>query len=402
MQRPAIDRDGRSDVIVLGGGIIGASIARELSREGVVVQLVDAGTVGAGTSGRCDGNLLVQTKHDDLGIELMLQSLRRYREWAAALDLDIRFDQPGSLVFFTSHEETPAARERVKRLTHLGVRADLLTAEQVHSRQPGLGHQVTAGIDCYDDATAYPPAVVAALVADAQAHGCRVRPSTPARRLLVDGTGRTRGVQTDAGELTAPWVVNAMGVWSAELDVGGAVDLPVRPRQGVLAVTDRAPGVVERAVTEASYMTNRASGGDGSTAQVSFVAEPTYAGNILLGSSRRFCGYDTRVRQDILTEIVTRARSLMPALSRLRIIRSFAGLRPWSPDNLPIVGESARTPGYVLATGHEGEGIGYAPLTADIIHRQILGEPADDLLARAMNAWSPSRLESLRAVGSRR
>lgn len=389
--------DMRSDAIVLGGGIIGTSIARELCRAGMSVRLVDPNGFGGGTSARCDGNLLVQTKHDDLGVRLMLRSLQGYRAWSEQLGIDLHFRQPGSLLVFTGAEGATAATDRVRELGPLGVDAELLTAAQVHERQPGLNSDIVAGIDCHQDASVYPPTVVAALLDDAVAHGCRVARASGVR-LLVDDAGRTSGVLTDRGELRAPWVVNAMGVWSGAFDAGGAVALPVRPRQGVLVVTERAPGLVERAITEASYMTNRASGGTGTRAQVSFVAEPTHDGTILIGSSRRFCGFDTQVPHHLFSEIVTRARDFMPGLGRLRIIRSFAGLRPWSPDNRPIVGAADRVPGYLPATGHEGEGIGFAPVTAELIRHAILDRPTDELLSRAADAWSPNRFDASRSL----
>lgn len=119
-------------------------------------------------------------------------------------------------------------------------------------------------------------------------------------------------------------------------------------------VTEEAPGLIRRTVTEAGYMADRAAAGDGTRPAVAFVAEPTGRGNLLLGSSRRFCGARTDVDPDLFTAIVARAVGFLPGLARVRAIRSFAGLRPWTPDNRPIVGESGAIPGYVLATGHEG------------------------------------------------
>ena len=382
-----------TDVIVLGGGIIGAAIARELARAGQAVRLLDAGGVGSGTSSRCDGNLLVQTKHDDLGVALMLRSLAGYRRWSTELDRDIALQRHGSLVFFTG-DGTVAAGDRVGWLEQTGVRAELLTPAQVQERQPGLCAEVSAGIDCYDDSSVYPPAVVAALISDAVAYGCVVEQRVRADTLLTDSTGHAFGVRTDQGEVYAPWIVNAMGAWSAAFDTGERDPLPIEPRQGVLVVTEPAAGLVPRPVTEAAYISDRASAGTGSTAQVSLVAEPTYRGNILLGSSRRFCGFDTDVPYELMEAIVRHARDLLPALGGLRVIRSFAGLRPWSPDNRPIVGESVRIPGYVHASGHEGEGIGLAAVTAEMVRTDVLKEQPDDLLERGMAAWSPHRLDA--------
>ncbi|MFI2666886.1 NAD(P)/FAD-dependent oxidoreductase [Micromonospora carbonacea] len=381
-----------ADVAVLGGGIIGSAVARTLVRRGVDVVLVEAGGLGAGTSTRCDGNVLVQTKHDELTVRLTHRSITDYRRWAAELSVDIRFEQPGSLVFFTDPGQVEQAQRRLEWLHAAGVKADYIGPEEARDREPALRGDLVGAIDCYDDASVYPPAVIAGLVEDARRHGCRVLTGATARRLVVDRQGRVEGVETSSGRVNAPFVVNAMGVWSPQLDTGGHAVPPVRPRQGVLVVTEAAPGLVRRAVTEAVYMANRAGGGDGAQAEVAFVAEPTYRGNILLGSSRRFCGYDTSVDGGIFAAIVTRAARFMPDLARLQVIRSFAGLRPWTPDNKPIVGAVRERPGYILATGHEGEGIGLAPITAELVAGCVLGDVPDDLSAEALAAFSPDRL----------
>lgn len=381
-----------ADVAVLGGGITGAAVARELTLRGMDVALVEASGPAAGSSGRCDGNVFVQTKHDELAVRLMLRSIETYGRWSDRFGTDIWFEQPGSLVFFTDPEHAREAPARVAWLRQAGARADFIDADEVRRREPGLRGDIAGAIDCYDDSSVYPPAVVAALLRDARAHGCRIHIGVRARRLLLDGAGRVRGVDTDAGQITAPVVVNAMGVWAPELDTSDRVPLPIRPRQGVLVVTEEAPGVVRRAVTEAVYMANRAGAGKGAEAAVAFVAEPTHRGNILLGSSRRFCGYDTRVDDEIFRAIVTRAVGFLPALKHVRAIRSFAGLRPWTPDNKPLVGAVTGLPGYVLATGHEGEGIGLAPVTAELVAAAVLSESVTGLLAEALEAFSPDRL----------
>ncbi len=101
--------------------------------------------------------------------------------------------------------------------------------------------------------------------------------------------------------------------------------------------------------------------------QVALVAEATGPGNLLLGSSREFVGYDRAVSGKVVAAIAARAGRFLPALARTDVIRSYAGLRPWTPDHLPLVGPVAAAPGLWLATGHEGAGIGLAPVTGQIV-----------------------------------
>ncbi|MHB1800460.1 MAG: NAD(P)/FAD-dependent oxidoreductase [Actinomycetes bacterium] len=380
-----------ADVVVLGAGIIGAAITRELARAGVAVLLVDAAGGGTGTSGRCDGNVLLQTKHDVLGVQMTKHSIVRYAQWAAELELDIHFERPGSLVFFSDPKDLASGHERVDWLASQGVAARFVDARQIHDLEPGLSDRAVGGIDCLDDSSVYPPAVVAALVHDARRHGAGMLTHVRARRLLVSSSDRVEGVDTDAGVIAASQVVNALGPWSPFLEGDVGTRVPVIPRQGLIAVTDEASGLVRRAVTEATYMSTRASAGQGDTASVAFVAEPTFRGNVLIGSTRRFCGYDMNVDLSLLMVVMRRAISFLPGLADVQIIRTFAGLRPWSPDNRPLIGASKTVAGYFLATGHEGEGIGLAPITADIITALVTSSGLTPLFTEVLANTDPQR-----------
>jgi sarcosine oxidase subunit beta len=381
------------DVIVLGAGIIGTAIAYRLASAGVDVTLVDhAKGPGRGTSGRCDGNVLLQTKDDRTLIDLTQQGIDIYRRWRTELDLDIHFSQAGSLVVLTSPEQAAAARQRSARLSGYGIRVDWLDEAQLRELEPDIVPGLPAGLFCPDDAEVYPPAVVNALLVNARSHGCQVLTGTTAHAVVADKTGATRGVHTSTGMIEAPVVVNALGVWAPHLHLPvPGLPLPVRPRQGVLAVTHEHPRVVRHNIREASYLADRSDSGDDATPRISFAAEPTYRGNLLIGSSRAFTDYDTEVDLTTLIRIVQRAIDFFPALADVQIIRTFAGLRPWTPDNLPIIGRFSEIPGYLLATGHEGEGIGLAPATAELITALILNQDLDDLYHTAARRFSPDR-----------
>ena len=386
---------GTADVVVLGGGIIGTAIAERLSALDLSVILVEAGPgIGAGSSGRCDGNVLLQTKHDDLMISLTRQSVEGYRRWTQELDLDIRFEQTGSLLFFTDNREVEAAKDRAAHLRGLGLDAEFIDGDELKRRESGLCGEFAGAIDCHDDAEVYPPSVVAGLAMAATRQGCRIILNARAERLIVDGTGRVTGVDTSAGMIAAPYVVNALGAWSPHFRTGLDLPMPVVPRQGVLVVTQECPELLRRNIRESSYMSDRAIHAVDDNARVAFSAEPTYRGNILIGSSRRFCGYDISVDFDIMVRIMERATMFLPALRNVQILRTFAGLRPWTPDSLPLIGETEGAAGYILATGHEGEGIGLAPITAEMVAACILNLATPPLTEQAMKLLSPDRFAS--------
>jgi sarcosine oxidase subunit beta len=106
---------------------------------------------------------------------------------------------------------------------------------------------------------------------------------------------------------------------------------------------------------------------------VAFVAEMTASGTLLLGSSRQFVGFDRSVSLAVMREIAARATRFLPSLAEVKVIRSYAGLRPWSPDHLPLIGPVEAVPGFYLATGHEGAGIGLSPITGHLIADWVTG-----------------------------
>ena len=150
-------------------------------------------------------------------------------------------------------------------------------------------------------------------------------------------------------------------------------------------------GLFRRALTEAGYMTLRTGGSQDAREQPVFVVEPTFRGNLLIGSSRRFLGEDTTVDHQLVRDIMARAVHFSSRLASVPVIRTFAGLRPWTPDNRPIVGEVPDLPGYVLATGHEGEGIGLAPATAEMVAGVVRGLELPPVMNQALEDFSPGR-----------
>jgi glycine/D-amino acid oxidase-like deaminating enzyme len=112
------------------------------------------------------------------------------------------------------------------------------------------------------------------------------------------------------------------------------------------------------------------------------VAEMTASGTLLLGSSRQFAGFDRSVSLAVLRAIAARALRFLPSLANVGVIRSYAGLRPWSPDHLPLIGPVEAIPGFFLATGHEGAGIGLAPITGRLIADWIVGADLPPVAAK--------------------
>ncbi len=195
--------------------------------------------------------------------------------------------------------------------------------------------------------------------------------------LRLGAGGRVAAVTTTAGDIGAEVVVCAAGVWSGEITRSVGVNLPIRPRKGEILVTSRVPGLLRHPLLESSYTASVQSAA--AATGVALVAEMTAGDTLLLGSTRQFAGFDRTVSTAALHAIAARAMRFLPALARASVIRGYAGLRPWSPDHMPLVGPVAAVPGLYLATGHEGAGICLAPVTGQMIAGWIAGGRAPSL-----------------------
>jgi D-hydroxyproline dehydrogenase subunit beta len=193
----------------------------------------------------------------------------------------------------------------------------------------------------------------------------RVRTDTPVGRLVLSASGRVEAVETATGRIPARTVVVAAGVWAREIAATAGLDVPVYPRKRQIVVIERAPAFFHRKVMEAGYVATVESSEAG--LQVAMVAESTRANTLLLGSSRELVGFDRNVSLRVAAAIAARAIRFFPALAGLRCIRTYAGLRPFSPDHLPLIGPVAGAEGVYVAAGHEGSGICLAPATAWLI-----------------------------------
>src|SRR6185436_3545913 len=192
--------------------------------------------------------------------------------------------------------------------------------------------------------------------------------------ILRGADGRATGVQTSAGRVGADMVVIAAGVWTPTLLETAGLTVPVTPRKGQVVVLERSPVRFRRKLSEAGYIA--AVEADGAALQIAMVVESTPSGTALLGSSRQHMGFDREVELGVAGAIARRAARFFPILNDARALRVYAGLRPLTPDHLPIIGPFAEAPNLCVATGHEGAGIGLAPATGELVAAWHSGAPS--------------------------
>ncbi|MGW4834393.1 NAD(P)/FAD-dependent oxidoreductase [Streptomyces globisporus] len=360
------------DVVVIGAGIVGAACAFHAASAGLGVTVLDRGPVGAGTTSRGEGNILLSDKEPGPELELARLSRDIWDEVGKELGPgEVEFENKGGLVVASTPEGLAALHAFAARQAAAGIHTALV--DHVDEFEPHIAPGLPGGVHYPQDAQVQPVLAAAGLLRAAVRRGARVR--TGEAVAAVTGTdGRVTGVRTaDGAVLTADAVVNAAGTWGGE--VGRRLGAPVEilPRRGFVLVTEPLPPMIRHKVYSADYVANVASSDEG--LEASCVVEGTRAGTILIGASRERVGFDTAMNPAVVALLAAQACRLFPFLRDVHLLRAYRGFRPYCPDHLPVVGPDPRVPGVLHACGHEGAGIGLAPGTGALITAQLLGRP---------------------------
>jgi glycine/D-amino acid oxidase-like deaminating enzyme len=351
----------RPDVVIVGAGIVGAACAYFLARERVRVLVIESRFPSAGVTAAGMGHIVVM---DGSPAELALtaEGRRLWAELVAELPADCEDDPCGTLWVAADEEEMAVARAKAEALSRGGVAVEVLGSRELSLAEPNLRSGLAGALRVAGDRVLYPPAAARRLLERAAALGAGVRERSP-----VTSIGATfvalAGERIDAAE-----VVLAAGPEAARL----VPELPIQPRKGHLVITDRYPGFCRHQLVELGY-TKSAHGAE--AASVAFNVQPRATGQVLVGSSREFVGFDDSVNPAIVRRMVARATSYMPRLAELSALRVWTGFRPATPDKLPLIGRwrSSSGNGPWIAAGHEGLGITTAPSTGRMIAQLIRG-----------------------------
>ncbi len=367
----------RSDVIIIGGGLIGACCADALTERGLDVTLLERRFPASGSSRACDGLILLWDKKPGAELELGRRSVERWKDLVPRLGTQIDFRKSGTLLVNDDQSGFESTRRLLETLIAEGISANLLEPTELTELEPGLAHDLAGGAYFPDDYQVDPRRATLAIMRKARTQGLRLHNGEEVQ-ILKRPRGSNNGWQviTQRESYEADRVVCCAGVWSAELLRPISIDIPIRPRKGHILVIKTGIDLLHHPVLEGGYEETVHAGGE--ELQTALVAEATPAGTMLIGSSRQFAGFDTRVSWEVLEALARRATRFIPAVGKASLIRSYAGLRPWSPDHLPLIGPVNEADDLYLASGHEGAGICLAPVTADLITAWILdGEPPE-------------------------
>ncbi|MEW9501727.1 NAD(P)/FAD-dependent oxidoreductase [Jeotgalibacillus marinus] len=373
------------DIVVIGAGIIGSSVAYYLSKEGYSVALVEKGDIGNGTSSRCDAVALICDKKPGIDTAIGFKSIQLYKELAKEFSFDFEFFSRGSLYVCETDQELEIARGYVAQQVTAGYDMRMVDQQELPDIEPHLARDLKGGIWTEVDSTMNPYLVCYAFIEEAKKYGLTLFTNHEVREIVQAPDGRVESVKTDRTTIHTKRIVNCAGVWASKIGEMVGIDIPIRPRKGLILITEKTKKVVSQKVHEFGYMLSKFEDiqykrnvsklvDDNN---IAFTIEPTEAHNFLVGGHRAFKGYDIRSENDVMRGIAERATRFLPILKDINCIRAYAGIRPWVVDHLPIVSEVEEVPGFFIASGHEGDGISMAPITGKMVTQLISNQETD-------------------------
>jgi glycine oxidase len=367
------------DCLVVGSGIIGCAIARELARRGASVAIVDDRPVGMGATQASAGVLAPYVEMRDTTPLLgpAVRSLELYenfvRSVAAESGTPILYQRSGTIDLALDDEEQRALAATAAVISRLGVEAQLVDARTARAEEPLADSRVVGGLLVSAHAHVAAPQLTRALAEAAVRRGARML--EPARVRSISQRGRDAIVTTDQDVVTCGSVVLAAGSWSSQIHLDGIRGAPpVRPIRGQLLHLGW-PGRQLRRVTwsTACYLV------------------PWDDGTVLLGATVEDVGFDERATVAGVQGLLEAARRVLPAAGAAQFNGARVGLRPATSDGLPIIGRSGALPALMYATGHYRNGVLLAPLTASLVADALLDNRIDPMLA----PFAPERFGAL-------
>ena len=354
------------DVAIVGGGAVGAACARAAALRGLEVAIFEPGPDPAAASPASAGMLAAQIEPpDDVLIALSVRARDLYEPLGPALHettgIDIGFWRPGIASVAFDAEAADRLKQDVASQRQAGLRCDWLDGDEVRERWPGAAPDCLGALFAPEDGAVDPQALARACLADARRLGAALQPEQVER--IEVANGRATGVISPRGVTAAEHVVIAAGVWSPQI-AGLPRPLAVEPLRGQMAATAWPDGTPPAILYhEHGYVLARGAGA-------------------VLGSTMERAGYSAPVTNEGLAQIFRGAVRLLPTLLTQAVTRTWAGLRPVTPDGRPILGRDPDVAGLWYATGHGRNGILLAALTGAIIAELLTtGETEVDISA---------------------
>jgi glycine oxidase len=372
-----------SEILIIGGGVIGLSIARELHRKGAGrITIVDRGALGSEASWAAAGMLApnIETDSDADFHKFGTESLEIYPKFAAELleetGIDIELDRSGTLCVAFSEDESIELQDTYARQQIRNVSVELLSADEVRRLEPSISADVRSALFYPNDWQVENRKLIAALRESALRSGIRIIENEEVSELMTEDR-RVVGARTSTGDLRADTTVIATGAWTSLIKIGDvSVPVSIRPIRGQMLSFSLPAQLLRHVVySHSGYLV------------------PRNDGRILVGATVEDVGFDKTTSAEGLDALKLTAAEILPHLKEAEIGETWAGLRPFADDGLPVLGNIAGWESVIVATAHYRNGILLAPKTAGIVADRIV----DDVESEFLKAFGVGRFENARA-----
>lgn len=369
-----------SEVLIIGGGIIGLSLARELYRNGVrrVTILEREAEIGREASNAAAGMLAPNAENDEASVftEFCLESLRLYENFAAELldetGVDIELDKNGTLYLAFNDEDVSEIRRRFDWQRSAGLNVEHLAAAEVRRIEPFVSPDVREALFFPDDWQVENRRLIAALKEFAVNHEIDIRVNTEIKSLIIEN-GKVIGARTANQFFFAEKVVLTTGAWTSLIEAKSLRLPKIKPIRGQIISFKTAKRLFQKVIySPRGYLV------------------PRTDGQILIGATVEDAGFDKSVTAagiDFLREVST---EISPSTGNLEIYENRVGLRPFAADGLPVIGSFPQVENFFIAAAHFRNGILLAPLTAKIMAEKI----AENIDSEYFDFFSPRRFQT--------
>ena len=348
------------DVVVVGGGIIGCSIALRLAQSGLKVAVIERGRIGREASWAAAGMISPQTEASGPGpfFDLCLRSRSLYPEFTAEVTelsgIDVEYRNQGSLCIQLTEDDKSHARQWTTWQSEAGLRIESIPLDTLHQLEPSVTESATGAVFVPSDHQVENRRLMQGLELALRRLGVEVIEEQTASELTVE-RNRVTGILCGAQRLDPGLVVIAAGCWSGELLEPAGLKVDTIPARGQMVALKGAGSPINHALHSSKCY-----------------VIPRLDGRILVGATVEYVGFQKGITAGGISSLLAAAIELAPGLTSCEIIEAWSGLRPDTSDHLPILGPSG-VDNLLLATGHFRNGILLAPITAELIAATISG-----------------------------
>lgn len=357
----------RNTVIVVGGGVVGCSIAWHLARKGAEVVVIEERAIAAAASGASAGGVRQQGR-DPREMPLAIAAIARWEHLEEELGADIHYYREGHIKLYEREEDVAIAHQAIRDQRALSLDITVVEGQALHDLVPGIAPHIVAGTYTANDGHANPVLTTEAFAAAAQREGAQIRTGVQVTGVTRSGE-RITGITTSDGEIAGDHVVLATGAWTRDLVSPLGVDLPIFPAGLQMILTERMPKTLRQVV-----------GAHGRSLSLKQLRNGNYLiGGGWPGDVDMVSGVG-RTREESIAGSMETASSIFPVLREAGIERSWVGVEGICADEVPIIGPVPGYDGLTVAAGFSGHGFALSPITGQLVAERVLdGKPSISL-----------------------